>query len=73
MPADHRPAQRPRRFRLRAGSSEVPGVPSGLQRMWAAVLRRFRDHLDDIGPAKPHGGADETTDQNTAEDACDPR
>ena len=41
--------------------------------MWAAVLRRFRDHLDDIGPAKPHGGADETTDQNTAEDACDPR
>jgi hypothetical protein len=39
--------------------------------MWAMVLRRFRDHMDDIAVVQPAGAALDTTDQNTAEDAHD--
>lgn len=49
----------------------MAGVPSGLERMRATVLRQFRDHMDHIGLVKPIDGADDTTDQNTAEEAHD--
>lgn len=71
MPADHRPARGPSRFRLRKGSAEEAGVPWGLDRMWATVLRRFRDHIDDVALAESTYGADDTSDQHTAKDTHD--
>jgi hypothetical protein len=39
--------------------------------MWATVLQRFRDHIDDLGLAESTCGADDTSDQHTAEDMHD--
>jgi hypothetical protein len=47
VPADRRPPGSPARRRTRRAAAEPGSPPGTLERMWALVLRRFRNHLHD--------------------------
>ena len=55
MPADRRPPGAPARRGTRRAAA---AASSPLERMWALVLRRFRDHVHSDNPTK---GDDERT------------
>jgi len=68
MSADHRPARGPRRLRSRRNPGEIAGAPTGLERMWVTVLRRFRNYFDDIGLVSPPAAPMTQPSEHGAED-----
>jgi hypothetical protein len=59
VPADRRPPGAPARPGTRRGTRRAAAdASSPLERMWALVLRRFRDHVHSDNPTK---GDDERT------------
>jgi hypothetical protein len=49
VPAERRPPRAAARRRKRRAAAD-PDPPGPLERMWALVLRRFRDHLHSTQP-----------------------
>jgi hypothetical protein len=52
VPADRRPPGAPARRRRRHAAADADLSPRPLERMWALVLRRFRDHVHSNNPTK---------------------
>jgi hypothetical protein len=64
VPADNRPPGGPTRRRARCAAADPTAPLSGpLERMWALVLRRFRDQVHAGGTAPDHPSAEEDDDR----------